>query len=293
MPRDGLASEMTGAPARVERIWYAPQVVCSKTPSVCLLVLASVLSVSCKGARPTSERVAEVEAALSEELGTEVKVHCPTMIDNSYHYCTAEVTGREDLVFPVRIKPRGGDVDYTTKRWVTGARMVALGKHHFGEKFGITVDSLTCPMISHMPDGTKVRCEARIEGVDVPVEVSMVTKVNKLSFEPVGGVVFGGQAAERAKSALRRDEGLDADVTCPQPVIVSVPGKRFECEATVAGETARTVHFLITDTDGNFALGTEPPTAERAEKSGPPTEEGPKDGGAPAASSSSSTPQTP
>jgi hypothetical protein len=204
--------------------------------------------------------VAEVEAKLSEELGTEVKVHCPTMVDNSYHYCTAEVSDDEGLTFPVRIKPRGGDVDYTTKRWVTSARMVALGKHHLGEKLGIEVDSMTCPRISHMPDGTKVRCDATAEGIAIPIEVGMVIKVRKLSFEPVGGVVFGKRAAELAHVRLLEDKGLNVKVECPQKVIVSVPGKRFECEATMPDDTVATIHFLITGKDGQLELGTEPPS---------------------------------
>lgn len=226
---------------------------------------------SCKGARSTSELVAEVEAELSEELGAEVKVHCPTMVDQSYHYCTAEVTGHEDLAFPVRIKPGGDELHYTTKRWVTGARMVALGKHHLDEKLGITVDSLSCPMISHLPDGAKVRCEAQAEGVHIPIEVGMVIKVRKLSFEPIGGVVVGKRAAERAQKELR-EKGIDAEVKCPRRLVVSVSGKRFECEATLPDKTMRVVHFLITGTNGELLLGLEPPKLESPKREGAPKE---------------------
>ncbi len=222
-------------------------------------MLGLPLVVACESAQPTSERVAVVEAKLTEELGTEVKVECPTMIDGAHHYCTAEVQGEDGVVFPVRVKPRGSDVDYTTERWVTGARMVALGKHHFQEKLGITVDSLTCPRISHMPDGTKVRCEATAEGVAIPIEVAMVAKVRKLSFDPTGGVVVSNRAAELAHVRLLEDEELNVQVKCPPSVMVSVPGKRFECEASSPDGKAVTIHFLVTGTNGELVMGTEPP----------------------------------
>jgi len=197
---------------------------------------------------------------LSEELGAEVELQCPTMVDQNHTYCTAVVSGEEELVFPVRVVSRGDDLDYTTKRWVSGKRMVELGKHTLEEKFDIKVDSLTCPPISHMPDGAKVRCDASAEGIDIPLEVSMVVKVRKLEFKPVGGVVFGDEAARVAHETLH-EQGVHTEVSCSRPVVVSVVGKRFECNAVMPDKTVSTVHYLITDTKGSFELGTEPPTA--------------------------------
>ena len=105
---------------------------------------------------------------LSEELGTEVKLECPAMVDSSPHYCAAVVPGEDDLVFPVRVTPQGDKLDYTTKSWVTGTRMVRLGKHALQEQLDIAVDSLTCPRISHMTNGTTMRCEASAEGYRHP-----------------------------------------------------------------------------------------------------------------------------
>ncbi|MEX1367885.1 MAG: hypothetical protein AB1Z98_32450 [Nannocystaceae bacterium] len=195
---------------------------------------------------------------LSEELGTEVKLECPAMVDRSPQYCTAVVPGEDDLVFPVRVTSRGDELDYATKRWVTGTRMVELGTHVLEEKLGIAVDSLTCPKISHMPDGTTVRCEASAEGITIPIDVRMVVKVRKLDFEPVGGVVLGEDAARVAHETLH-EQGVHAEVTCPRRVVVSVPGKRFECDALMPDQAVGTIHYLITGPDGTFELGTEPP----------------------------------
>ena len=229
------------------------------------LVVAGVLLAalpSCMGrAADTKERVKRFEAKLSEELGTEVKLQCPTMVDNSYHYCTAVIPAQDDLAFPVRVTSRGDELDYTTKRWVTGARMEELGTHALKEKLDLDVDSFACPRISHMPDGAKVSCEATVEGVTIPVEVGMVLKVRKLEFEPVGGVIFGDQAARVAHETLH-ERGVHAEVTCDRAVVVSVPGRRFECEAHIAGKPVSTVHFLITSAEGAFELGTEPPSAD-------------------------------
>ncbi len=224
-----------------------------------MCLLASLASCGVGGAADTKERVARFEAKLSKELGTEVKLQCPTMIDRHYHYCTAVVVGEEELAFPVRVMSRGNELEYTTKRWVTGANMVKLGKHALTEKLDIAVDSLTCPRISHMPDGTKVHCEASAEGVTIPVEVSMVMKVRKLHFVPVGGVVVGSNAARAAHEMVGGDQGVYAEVKCPRQVVVSVPGKRFECQAVMPDKTTHTIHFLITSKDGKFVLGTEPP----------------------------------
>ncbi len=198
---------------------------------------------------------------LSEELGTTVELQCPAMIDQNHTYCTAVVPAEDDLVFPVQVVSRGTELDYTTKLWVFGTRMVALGKHALEEKFDITVSSLTCPTISHMPEGTTVRCQASAEGIIIPIEVGMVVKVRKLSFEPVGGVVLGEHAARTAHEALH-EEGVHAEVTCERRVVVSVPGKRFECKALMPDETVSTLHYLITGTDGTFEFGTEPPASE-------------------------------
>jgi hypothetical protein len=168
------------------------------------------------------------------------------------------VPEHEDLAFPVRVKSRGDKLEYTTKRWVSGTRMVKLGKHALEEKLGITVDALKCPMISHMPDGAKARCEASAEGVVIPIEVAMVIKVRKLSFEPTGGVIFGEEAARVAHEKLL-ERGVNADVRCPRKVVVSVPGKRFECNAILPDKTVGAIHFLITGRNGTFELGTEPP----------------------------------
>lgn len=231
---------------------------------VAVYLLASLASCSGGGRADTKERVATFEAKLSKELGTEVKLECPTMIDQHYHYCTAVVVGEEDLAFPVRVKSRGNELEYTTKRWVTGANMVRLGKHALTKKLDIAVDSLTCPKVSHMPDGAKVRCEATAEGIEIPVEVSMVIKVRKLHFEPLGGVVFGRDAARVAHEKLGED-GVYTEVKCSHMLVVSVPGKRFECEAMLPDETTRTIHFLITSENGDFVFGTEPPSGDDGE----------------------------
>ena len=227
------------------------------------LATASLLLIgvaSCRGpAADTAQRVERFEAMLSEELGTEVELECPAMVDHSHHYCTAVVPAHEDLAFPVRVSSRGDELDYTTKRWVTGTRMTELGKHALEEKFDIEVDSLSCPTISHMPDGAKVRCDARAEGVDIPLEVSMVVKVRKLDFEPIGGVIFGEHAARVAHETLH-EQGVHADVTCKRRVIVSVPGKRFECEASMPDKSVKKIHYLVNDADGAFEIGTEPPS---------------------------------
>lgn len=208
---------------------------------------------------------------LSEELGTEVKLECPAMVDRSAQYCTAVVPGEDDLAFPVRVTSRGGELSYATKRWVSGTRMVEQGKHAFEEKLDIAVDSLTCPKISHMPDGTTVRCEASAEGIAIPIDVSMVVKVRKLDFEPVGGVVFGDNAARAGHETLR-EQGVHAEVTCPRRVVVSVPGKRFECNALMPDQAVSTIHYLITGTDGTFELGTEPPKGEAHSRADAPEE---------------------
>ena len=233
--------------------------VCERLGFVVVL-LASLCACKVGRAADTAERVKAFEAKLSKELGTEVQVECPTMVDQHYHYCTAVVPGEDELAFPVRVKSRGDELEYTTKRWVTGATMVKLGKHALKEKLDIAVDSLSCPMISHMPDGTKVRCDASAEGVDIPIEVGMVIKVRKLDFQPVGGVIFGDRAARVAHETLH-EQGLHAEVRCPRQVVVSTPGKRFECEAVLSDKSVRSVHYLVTSSDGAFDLGTEPPKA--------------------------------
>jgi len=226
---------------------------------IATVLLASLPSCKVGRAADTKERVKQFEAKLSEELGMAVKLQCPTMVDNSYHYCTAVVPEQDDLAFPVRVTSRGDELDYTTKRWVTGARMEELGRHALKEKLDIEIDSLSCPRISHMPEGATVRCDAVAEGVTIPIEVAMVLKVRKLEFTPVGGVVSGDQAARVAHETLH-EQGVHAEVSCDLSVIASVPGRRFECEALIAGKPVSTVHFLITDADGSFEVGTEPPT---------------------------------
>ena len=215
---------------------------------------------ACRGGAPadTAERVEKFEAMLSEELGTEVKLECPAMIDQSHHYCTAVVPAHEGLAFPVRVVSRGNELDYATKRWVSGKRMVDLGTHTLEEKFDIEVDSLECPPISHMPDGATVRCEATSQGVSIPLEVSMVVKVRKLHFEPVGGVVFGDEAARVAHEALH-EQGVHAEVSCPQKVVVSVAGTHFECQATMPNKTVTAVRFAITDANGSIELDADLP----------------------------------
>lgn len=214
---------------------------------------------ACKNApADTAARVEKFEAMLSEELGAEVVLECPAMIDQSHHYCTAVVPSEDDLAFPVRVVSRGNELDYATKRWVSGKRMVDLGTHALEEKFGIAVDSIECPPISHMPDGAKVRCEATSQGVSIPLEVSMVVKVRKLHFEPVGGVVFGEEAARVAHEKLL-ERGLNAQVSCPRRVVVSVVGSRFECQATMPDKTISAVRFSITDADGSFEIDAELP----------------------------------
>ena len=229
--------------------------VCERPVLAVLLLLGACKTSPAAG---TNERVAQVEARLSEDLGTEVNVQCAAMVDRQHQYCTAVVPAEDDLAFPVRVKFRGDELDYTTKRWVPGARMVKLGKHALSEKLDIAVDSLTCPRISHMPDGTKVRCEASAEGVSIPIEVAMVVKVRKLTFEPVGGVIFGQDAARDGHQKLH-DEGVHVEVTCSEKAIVSVPGKRFQCQATLPDKTTRAIHYLITGTGGQYELGTAPP----------------------------------
>ena len=228
---------------------------------------------ACGLGRPadTEERVERFEAMLSEELGTAVELQCPPMVDRTQHYCTAVVPAYEDLVFPVRVISRGDELDYSTKLWITGARMEELGRHALQEKLDIAVDSLACPPISHMPEGATARCEASAEGITIPVEVVVVVKVRKLSFEPVGGVVFGHQAARVAHETLHEEVG-HAEVTCPRKVVVSVPGRRFECTAVLPDETVRTIHYLITSAEGTFELGTEPPEAGTAEGPAAPEE---------------------
>ncbi len=227
-------------------------------------MLATVTIAACMGrAADTEERVAQFEAMLSEELGAEVELECPPMVDQRPHYCTAMVVGDDELAFPVRVTSRGNDLDYTTKSWVSGTRMVELGTHALSEKLDIAVDSLTCPKISHMPDGTTVRCDAKAEGVSIPVDVRMVVKVRKLEFEPVGGVVLGDDAA-RAAHEMLHERGTHAEVSCKRRVVVSVPGKRFECEARLPDQTVRTIHYLVTGNDGGFELGTEPPQDQTA-----------------------------
>lgn len=222
------------------------------------LLLGSLVACS---AADTAERVERFEAMLSEELGAEVQLQCPAMVDRNHIYCTAVVPAKDDLAFPVRVVSRGQELDYTTKFWVFGTKMVALGKHALEEKFDIPVTSLTCPPISHMPEGTTVRCDAQAEGVAIPVEVSMVIKVRKLKFRPVGGVVLAEHAARAAHESLL-EQGINAEVTCARPVVVSVPGGRFECTALMPDRTASTIHYLITSTDGAFELGIEPPKGE-------------------------------
>lgn len=220
-----------------------------------------VCLIACKGAPADTEaRVEKFEAMLSEELGTEVELECPAMIDQNHHYCTAVVPAEDDLAFPVRVVSRGNELDYATKRWVSGKRMVDLGTHALEEKFDIEVDSLECPSISHMPDGATVRCDATSQGVSIPLEVSMVVKVRKLHFEPVGGVVFGDEAARVAHVALH-ERGIHAEVSCPRRVVVSVAGTHFECQATMPDKSISTLRFSITDTNGTFVLDAELPEA--------------------------------
>lgn len=220
-------------------------------------------SVACSGGGPadTKERVARFEAKLSKELGTEVHLECPMMIDQHYHYCTAVVPEVDDLAFPVRVLSRGDELEYTTKRWVTGANMVQLGKHALKEKLDVDVEDLSCPKVSYMPDGATVRCEAKAKGVTMGIDVSMVMKVRKLHFEPVSGVVLGVDASKAGHKFLG-SENVYAEVSCARAVIVSVPGKRFTCEATMPDAGKRTIHYVVTSTDGTFALGDVPPPAE-------------------------------
>lgn len=223
--------------------------------AVCGVGVASC-EYSC-GVGGTAETVAEVQDELAGELGTDVKLRCPTLVEGQYSYCTATVHDGEELAFPVRVERRGDDIDYTTKRWVPGLKMVELGKHALSEKLGLTVDTFSCPVIAHLPDGAKVRCEAQAEGVTIPVEVGIVAKVRKLTFEPVGGVVFGEKLASVAHEKLH-NEGVHAEVTCPFEIAVSVPGKRLECTAVTPDETERTVVVRVEDTQGAVEFATEP-----------------------------------
>ena len=52
----------------------------------------------------------------------------------------------------------------------------------------------------------------------IPVEVTMIVKVRKLNFMPVGGVVLGADAARTAHKMFG-DEGLYANVKCPKQVV--------------------------------------------------------------------------
>jgi hypothetical protein len=225
-----------------------------------VVALVTAAAGGCGRAADNEERIEQFEEMLSEELGSEVKLRCPPMVDNTSHYCTAVVPDQDDLVFPVRVVSRGNELDYATKSWVFGKRMVKLGEHALQEKYDLAVHELKCPPISHMPDGATARCEAQFEGVTIPIEVSMVEKVRKLSFRPVGGVVFGETAARVAHERIH-ESGEHVEVTCPRTVIVSVPGKRFECEALKSDKTSITIHYLITDSEGGFELGTTPPEA--------------------------------
>lgn len=248
---------------------YAYDVKLRETLGATALLLGSLPSCNVGHAADTAQRVKQFEAMLSEELGTEVELQCPAMVDRSHIYCTAVVPAKDDLAFPVRVVSRGQDLDYSTKLWVSGTRMVDLGTHALEEKFDIAVTSLTCPTISHMPEGTTVRCDASAEGVAIPVEVSMVVKVRKLSFQPVGGVVLGEHAARVAHEKFH-EQGVHAKVTCARPVVVSVPGTRFECKALLPDQTISTIHYLITSTEGTFELGTEPPQGEGIGAPAPP-----------------------
>lgn len=224
------------------------------------LALGCLASCQSGRAADSAERVTRYEEMLAEEIGVEVELQCPPMINHTFQYCTAVVPQQEDLAFPVRVISRDNELDYSTENWVSGRRMNELGTHTLREKYDIEVDSVSCPPISHMPDGATVRCEAKAEGVEIPLEVGMVVKVRKLEFRPAGGVVFGKEAAEAAHVALLED-GINADVTCARRVIVSVPGKRFECDARMPDNTRSKIHFLITDARGTLELGTRPPEA--------------------------------
>ena len=228
--------------------------------AVVLRVGVASCALSCDGGG-TAETVAIVEDKLANELGTDVTLRCPTLVGGQYSYCTATVQDGEELAFPVRIMRQNDDIDYTTKRWVPGLKMVELGKHALREKLELTVDTLSCPVIAHMPDGAKVRCEARSEGVAIPVEVGIVAKVRKLSFEPVGGVVFGEKLASLAHETLHK-KGVHAEVSCPFEIAVSVPGKRLECTAVIPNETERTIYVLVKDSEGAVELDEEPPGPE-------------------------------
>ena len=228
------------------------------------------------GAKSQEDRVAKFEAMLGEELGTAVELECPPMVDQTAHYCTAVLVDDEELVFPVRVISNGNDLEYTTKDWVPGARMEALGRHALEEKFNLAVDAIKCPTISHMPDGATVQCEAVAEGVTMSLDASMVVKVRKLSFKPVSGVVYGDAVARAAHEALH-EKGVHAEVTCAQRVVVSVPGKRFECDAGVPGGEPKTVHVLINDAAGSFVVDDEPPKAGATQPEPPIDDEPPKE----------------
>lgn len=229
--------------------------------SAALWVLVGVVACGTTGKDDTKERIARFEAKLSKELGTEVRLECPAMIDQHYHYCTAVLVEDEEVVFPVRVKSRGNELDYATKRWVTGDTMVSMGKHALTEKLDIPVEKMECPRISYMPDGAKVRCDAHAKGVDIGVEVSMEMKVRKLHFEPVAGIILGVDT-ERAAHEMLGEKGVYTEVKCERTVWVSVPGKRFTCEAKMPDGDATTIHFLVTSKDGKFELGRTPPPGD-------------------------------
>ena len=125
-----------------------------------------------------------MEAKLSKEIGTAVKLECPTMIDGHAHYCSAVVAeeGKDDIVFPVRVTSRGDELHYATKRWVTAAHMEKLGTHALKEKLDIPVEKinyLNPEVLSLFTTDTGKILPRRVSGVSAKLHRKITREIKR------------------------------------------------------------------------------------------------------------------
>lgn len=114
----------------------------------------------------------------------------------------------------------------------------------------IEAKAIHCPDNQLMEDGNKFECTCEVHGAEIPVSVEVTdAKSGTVEWKPKYTTLTGEQFAAEIR-ANPNFQGHQLEVTCSDPVLVSIPDSKWTCEIIDKNDGDKVYVSTITFTDG-------------------------------------------